>query len=103
MASGLLRLRGIADLEGWKWLFIIDGILTLIVAVMTWYVFRIMVSLKWSEIYRRLQVLFTRWSIGYKGWDARTETVVYWTRNTDIGYKTGEGRPIETFVWVRQS
>jgi hypothetical protein len=36
MASGLLRLRGVANLEGWKWLFIIDGILTLIIAVLSW-------------------------------------------------------------------
>ncbi|KAH8114967.1 major facilitator superfamily domain-containing protein [Phellopilus nigrolimitatus] len=36
MASGLLELRGVGGLEGWKWLFIIDGILTVIVAVITW-------------------------------------------------------------------
>ncbi|TFK36096.1 MFS general substrate transporter [Crucibulum laeve] len=37
MASGLLRMRGIAGLEGWKWMFIVDGTITVVVAVATWY------------------------------------------------------------------
>lgn len=37
MASGLLQLRGHGGLEGWKWLFIVDCIITLVVAVLTWY------------------------------------------------------------------
>ncbi len=37
MASGLLQLRGVGGLEGWKWLFIVDDIITLFVAVATWY------------------------------------------------------------------
>jgi hypothetical protein len=36
MASGLLRLRGVCGLEGWKWLFIVDGIITVVAAVATW-------------------------------------------------------------------
>ncbi|PAV15653.1 MFS general substrate transporter [Pyrrhoderma noxium] len=37
MASGLLQLRGIHGLFGWKWLFIVDGIITVVVAVLTWF------------------------------------------------------------------
>ncbi|KIP07206.1 hypothetical protein PHLGIDRAFT_13341 [Phlebiopsis gigantea 11061_1 CR5-6] len=37
MASGLLQLRGVGGLFGWKWLFIVDGIITLFVAVLTWF------------------------------------------------------------------
>lgn len=36
MASGLLKLRGVAGLEGWKWLFLVDGLITVTVAVGTW-------------------------------------------------------------------
>ncbi|KAJ3831494.1 MFS general substrate transporter [Lentinula raphanica] len=39
MASGLLQLQGVSGLEGWKWLFLVDGIITVIVAVLTWYEF----------------------------------------------------------------
>jgi len=37
MASGLLQLGGVANLEGWKWLFLVDGIITVFVAVATWW------------------------------------------------------------------
>jgi len=37
MASGLLQLQGVGGLEGWKWLFIVDCILTLIIATCTWF------------------------------------------------------------------
>ena len=36
LGSAIFRLRGVAGLSGWKWLFIIDGIITVIIAVMTW-------------------------------------------------------------------
>ena len=39
ISSGLLQMRGIAGLYGWKWLFIVDGIITVIVAVATWWAF----------------------------------------------------------------
>ena len=35
MASGLLRLRGFCGLEGWKWLFIVDGVITVAAASFT--------------------------------------------------------------------
>jgi hypothetical protein len=30
MASGLLQLRGVANLEGWKWWFLVDGTITVL-------------------------------------------------------------------------
>ena len=36
MASGLLRLRGVWGMEGWKWLFLVDGIITVVAAIATW-------------------------------------------------------------------
>lgn len=39
MASGLLQLQGVGGLEGWKWLFLVDGMITVVIAVLTWLVF----------------------------------------------------------------
>ncbi|KAJ7271247.1 MFS general substrate transporter [Mycena rebaudengoi] len=37
MASGLLQLRGRSGLEGWKWLFIVDGVITVFVSFIIWF------------------------------------------------------------------
>ncbi|KAJ3982593.1 MFS general substrate transporter [Lentinula detonsa] len=37
LASGLLQLQGVSGLEGWKWLFLVDGIITVVVSVLTWF------------------------------------------------------------------
>ncbi|KAJ3190675.1 hypothetical protein HK101_008466 [Irineochytrium annulatum] len=38
MASGILTLKGVAGLTGWKWLFLIDGVITLVAAVLLYYI-----------------------------------------------------------------
>ncbi|KAI9353462.1 MFS general substrate transporter [Obelidium mucronatum] len=37
MASGLLQLEGVNGLNGWRWLFIVDGIITIIAAGLLWF------------------------------------------------------------------
>jgi sugar phosphate permease len=39
MSAGILTMKGIAGLAGWKWLFIIDGIITIIAAFLLYIIF----------------------------------------------------------------
>ncbi|GIZ41949.1 hypothetical protein CKM354_000523200 [Cercospora kikuchii] len=37
LAYGLMQMAGLADLNGWRWIFIMEGILTVIIAVVGWF------------------------------------------------------------------
>lgn len=37
MAFGILRLRGVNGLEGWRWLFALEGALTAIIGIISWF------------------------------------------------------------------
>ncbi|KAK5997060.1 putative transporter [Cladobotryum mycophilum] len=36
LAYGLLHMRGIADRAGWRWLFLLEGLFTLLVGILSW-------------------------------------------------------------------
>jgi sugar phosphate permease len=38
LARGLMELRGVAGLSGWQWIFILEGILTFVVAIIAYFV-----------------------------------------------------------------
>lgn len=37
LAYGILRMRGIGGWEGWRWLFALEGALTLLIGVLSWF------------------------------------------------------------------
>ncbi|CAI7568714.1 unnamed protein product [Penicillium discolor] len=37
LAFGILRMRSIGDWEGWRWLFVLEGVLTLLIGVISWF------------------------------------------------------------------
>ncbi|CAK5275003.1 unnamed protein product [Mycena citricolor] len=82
MASGLLQLDGRNGLQGWKWLFIVDGIITLIVSVFIWF-------------YLPRNVASTKGGLrGLKAWLTARQTQIAVTRviRDDISKRTYEKR-----------
>ncbi|KAJ3205529.1 hypothetical protein HDU83_004686 [Entophlyctis luteolus] len=67
MASGLLQLSGVDGLQGWRWLFMIDGIITIASAVVFWYVFP-------SNAYR------TKGGLNFGGWFTERQSLIAVTR-----------------------
>lgn len=57
MAYGLLRLRGVHGREGWRWLFLVEGILTLIIGI--WSLFQMAPSPTQTRSWWRLKGWFT--------------------------------------------
>ncbi|KAJ7615951.1 MFS general substrate transporter [Roridomyces roridus] len=59
MASGLLQLRGRGGLEGWKWLFLVDGIITMVVSCFIWF-YLPRSAVKTAGASRQIQIAVTR-------------------------------------------
>ena len=68
MASGLLQLAGKHGLFGWKWLFLVDGIITLVISILTYF-------------YLPKNASSTKGGIrGWKPWFSERETQIAVTR-----------------------
>ncbi|KAJ7613050.1 MFS general substrate transporter [Roridomyces roridus] len=83
MASGLLQLRGRGGLEGWKWLFLVDGIITMAVSVFIWF-------------YLPRSVAQTSGGLrGFKPWFNERQIQIAFTRviRDDISKRKYESRP----------
>lgn len=37
MATGILRMRGVGGKDGWRYLFLLEGILTLTIGISSWF------------------------------------------------------------------
>ncbi|KAF4772082.1 hypothetical protein HAV15_004913 [Penicillium sp. str.  len=37
LAFGILRMRSVGDWEGWRWLFVLEGVLTLLIGIISWF------------------------------------------------------------------
>jgi hypothetical protein len=37
LATGILRLRGVGGRAGWRYLFLIEGLLTLVIGIVSWF------------------------------------------------------------------
>ncbi|KAK9765012.1 hypothetical protein K7432_006995 [Basidiobolus ranarum] len=91
MSFGILQMAGIAGLEGWKWLFLIDGVLTNLVAVLT-------------ALYLPITPLKTKGLLrGHKPWFTEREAQILVTRLIrDDPAKAEQSQPI-TWLDVRET
>ena len=68
LAAGILLMRGIGGMAGWKWLFILEGCMSVIVAIITFFVLPASVS-QTSTILRGNAT----WLHGKGGWFTENE------------------------------
>ncbi|KAL1955676.1 hypothetical protein VTO42DRAFT_8221 [Malbranchea cinnamomea] len=57
LAFGILRLRGYGGYEGWRWLFLLEGLLTLVIGI--WSIFRMAPSVSQTKAWWRPKGWFT--------------------------------------------